>query len=134
MIRPRYVRKSRCVYHDSHCQLCGACCGICRGERRVCREATCAACGSKQCSVNGLSRGQCGVCSIGLLSGWSGSNCQCSYKGCTEQAIARADGPNCNRCRVHLERGKWAGYIAKRLEERDRNFRLVDAAEITAVL
>lgn len=134
MINPRFVRKDRRVYHDAHCLLCGSCYGICKGERRVCRESHCLACGSAQCSVNGLSRGQCGICYVGLLTGWSGSDRQCDYKGCTDKAIARVEGTNKHRCSAHLERGKWAGYVAKRLQDRDRDFVVKDAAEITAVL
>ena len=134
MTAARYIRTDRRIYADAHCLLCGANYGICRGERRVCRPATCKACGSAQCSVNGLGRGQCGICAVGLLSGWSGSDVPCDYTGCTEPAIARVDGVNKRRCRAHLERGKWAGYIAKRLEDRDRTHVVVDAAAITAVL
>jgi hypothetical protein len=131
---PRWVRKDVRIYHDSHCLLCGACYGILRGSLRRCAEQTCLACGSKQCNVNGLSRGQCGICYIGLLPGWIGNDRQCSYQGCHERAIVRVDGANKARCRVHLERGKWAGYLAKRLAERDRQFREVDAATVREVL
>ena len=118
----RYIRKGARVYHDSHCLLCGANCGSVQGAPRRCARAVCLACGSPQCSVNGLSRGQCGVCYVGLLPYWSGSDCPCSYKGCTERAIARVDGQNKARCRAHLERGKWAGFVAKRLAERSTHF------------
>lgn len=119
----RYVHKDRRVYHDAHCLLCGACSGICKGEHRVCRRAICHACGSAQCSINGLSRGQCGICHIGLLSGWSGSDSHlCDYKGCTDRAIVRVDGANNYRCRRHVERGKWAGYLNSRLAAREREF------------
>lgn len=122
----RYIRKDRRVYHDAHCLLCGSCYGICSGEPRVCRPSTCLACGSVQCSVNGLVRGQCSVCYVGLLTGWPGSDRQCSYKGCTGEAVARVDGQNRARCRMHLERGKWVGYIARHLAERDRAWIEVD--------
>ena len=130
----RYVKKNRQINADSHCLLCGACYGILKGGRRRCAVMTCLACGSAQCSVNGLGRGQCGICAVGLLSGWSGSNVQCDYTGCPESAIARVDGANKRRCRAHLERGKWMGYIARRLEDRDQTHVVVDAAPITATL
>ena len=130
----RYVRRDRRICADSLCLLCGANWGICRGARRVCRHATCKACGSAQCSANGLGLGQCGICSVGLLSGWSGSDVPCDYTGCTELAVAHVDGINKRRCRAHLERGKWAGYIAHCLKERDQTHIVVDAATITAVL
>ena len=126
----RYVSKSRHVYPDSLCLLCGANYGICAGavvgQPRRCRPTTCKACGSAQCSVNGLGRGQCAVCHIGLLPGWSGAECLCSYTGCGCPAIARADGANRNRCAFHLERGKWAGYIAKRVLDRAKHFDEID--------
>ena len=122
----RYVRKNSQTYPDSHCLLCGANYGICKGEPRRCRPTTCMACGSTQCMVNGLGRGQCVVCYVGLLPGWLGTNCTCSYKGCGQPAIARADGANRNRCRIHLERGKWAGYIEKQLTARAVTFTEVD--------
>ena len=122
-ILPRYVRKHTPIYPDSHCQLCGACYGInVLGGQTACGVTTCLACESPQCMVNGLGRGQCGICIVGLLPGWSGTDCQCSYAGCTAKAVARADGPNRNRCRTHLERGKWAGYVAKRLAERAASY------------
>ena len=135
MNQPRFVRRDRRIYHDSYCQLCGTCYGICKGEKRVCREATCLACGSKQCSVNGLGRGQCGICLIGLLTGWSGSEGrQCSYAGCSAPAVVRVDGVNKLRCHMHVDRGKWAGYIAERLQEREQIYVEVDAATITDIL
>lgn len=120
---PRFVRKDARPHHDAHCKLCGACYGInVAGGQQACGTTTCLACESTQCMVNGLGRGQCGICHVGLLPGWSGTDCQCSYAGCTARAVARADGPNRNRCRAHLERGKWLGYVAARLVERDRLF------------
>ena len=111
----RWVRKDRRIYDFSLCDLCGTA----GGTTGRCNRSICMACGSAQCSSNGLARGTCGICFIGLLPGWSGNNRKCSYKGCNNQAIARVDGQNSLRCREHLERGKWAGYIARRLAERN---------------
>ena len=69
---------------------------------------------------NGLARGTCSICLVGLLPGWSGTDRSCSYAGCAERAVARADGQNAYRCCFHLERGKWAGYAAARLAEREK--------------
>ena len=129
----RWVRKDARVYHDAHCLLCGACYGICKGERRVCRISTCLACGSAQCSVNGLGRGQCGVCNIGLLTGWSGTDRMCQYKGCTKKAVVCADGAQRYRCHDHIERGKWTGYLVGRMAERERYWAVKDDAQITEV-
>jgi len=79
---------------------------------------------------NGLGRGQCSICFIGLLPGWAGSDRKCSYKGCGKPAIARADGQNPNRCAEHLERGKWLGYVAARLAERDKHWLLLPPTEV----
>ena len=122
----RWVRKDRRIYHDSYCLLCGANYGIVQGAPRRCGTSTCLACGSSQCSVNGLTRGQCGICSIGLLTGWSGTDRPCGYKGCTERAIVRADGQNPYRCRVHLEQGKWKGYLDTRIAEREKYWQEVE--------
>lgn len=131
MPNPRFVRKDRRIYHDSHCLLCGANYGIGKGELRACKETRCMACGSAQCMVNGLGRGQCSICLVGLLPGWSGTDRPCQYKGCTERAIARVSGANHFRCRTHLERGKWAGYVARQLAARDQDWSIVDASLIT---
>ena len=126
----RFVSKTRSIHHDSHCLYCGANYGICKGEPRACRVLTCLACGTKQCQVNGLSRGTCSVCYVGLLPPWSGTDRQCQYKGCTNRAIARVDGANRYRCSAHLERGKWAGYVARQLAERDRQWKFVEGCEV----
>jgi len=130
----RWVRKDRRPYHDSHCLLCGSCYGIVKGAPRRCGTSTCMACGSAQCSVNGLSRGRCGICHIGLLTGWSGTDKPCDYKGCTERAIVRVDGTNKYRCREHVERGKWKGYLDQQLVMREKLFELVDPNLIREVL
>ncbi len=99
----RFVRKDRRVYDNSHCLYCGVNCGICQGEARACRVSTCLACGTEQCSSNGLGNGQCSVCYVGLLPGWSGSASgqACSYKGCTSFAVARGRGRK-RICADHL--------------------------------
>jgi hypothetical protein len=130
MAEARYVRKDRRIYDDAHCLYCGSFHGICKGEERAHRVVRCMACDTPQCIGNGLARGTCSVCYIGLLPGWSGSDRTCSYAGCNEPAIARADGKNKYRCRKHLERGKWRGYVAKRIEERDVHWELARAAEV----
>lgn len=56
--------------------------------RPYCDATTCKACGITQCMSNGLARGQCGYCHVGLLPGWSGSDRKCGYTGCEQPAIA----------------------------------------------
>ena len=115
----RWVRKDRRVYDFSTCKLCGSACGVVKPAVQ-CAATTCLACGSRQCMSNGLARGTCSICLVGLLPGWSGTDRSCSYAGCAERAVARADGQNAYRCCFHLERGKWAGYAAARLAEREK--------------
>lgn len=122
----RYVRRNRRIYNFSSCLLCGCACGIVKGEAKVCRPTTCLACGSRQCMVNGLGRGQCSICLIGLLPGWSGNNRTCQYIGCTNHAIVACDGVNIYRCKDHVERGKWIGYIDKQVSVRDKAWIEVD--------
>jgi len=121
----RWVRKDRRIYEFSDCRLCGSAHGVVKPEIEH-RESTCLACGSRQCLGNGTARGTCSVCLVGLLPGWSGTDCVCDYKGCDETAVALVDGKNRRRCRKHLERGKWAGYVDRRLAERERGWILVD--------
>lgn len=128
-VEGRWVRKGTRIYHDSHCLYCGVHYGIGSGEPRACRITICMVCDSVQCMVNGLSRGTYGICGIGLLPGWSGTDRPCSYKGCQNRAIARADG-KLFRCREHLERGKWKGYVSRRLAERDRCFTWVGPSTV----
>lgn len=98
-----WIRKDRRVSQDSHCQLCGGCYGICSNEPRVHKPATCKACGTPQCWTNGLSRGTCSVCLVGLLDSFSGHNKKCGYKGCENEAVALA--PRVGRaCKDHLTR------------------------------
>lgn len=116
-VRGRYVRSNSVIYRDSHCLYCGAHCGICKGEARACRVTTCVACGSDQCMSNGLGNGQCSVCYVGLLPGWSRFERPCRYSGCKAQAVAQ-DG-KWSVCAVHLEKRK-PGYVEKQIEARDR--------------
>jgi hypothetical protein len=127
---PRYVRRDTRIYEDSHCILCGSNYGICLGEPRACKVMRCLACGSEQCSVNGLARGQCGICRVGLLSGWSGSDRLCNYRGCREPAVARVDGQCPVRCKGHLERGKWYGYVMNALLERGAGWILTEPRDV----
>jgi hypothetical protein len=83
-----YVRKDRRIYPDSHCLLCGTNYGICTGEHRAHMPTECAACGTPQCWTNGISRGQCSVCYVGLLSRFGGR--RCGYAKCGKDAIAAA--------------------------------------------
>lgn len=126
----RWCRKDRRIYDFSTCLYCGSGHGVCKGETRAHTVTTCMACGTPQCMGNGLSRGTCGICLIGLLPGWAGNDRKCSYQGCNEKAIARADGQNKFRCRNHLERGKWEGYVAARLAEREKGWEPVPEMEV----
>jgi hypothetical protein len=83
-----YVRKDRRVYEDSHCLLCGTNYGICSGEHRAHPPTNCLACDTPQCWTNGMSRGQCSVCYVGLLPRFSRH--KCGYAKCGKDAIAAA--------------------------------------------
>lgn len=122
----RHVSKSRRVYPDSHCLICGSCYGVLKGAHRVHASATCTACGTVQCHP--CLSDKCAVCYIGRLvsPGFASRLGQCSYKGCTAPAVAVCDGQNAKRCTAHLERGKWAGHIAESLAERATRFIEVD--------
>jgi len=103
------------------CRYCGTMWGMQPDHTGhvACPPTTCLACGSRQCMGNGLGHGTCSICYIGLLPGWSGTDRPCSYKGCNEKAIALVGhGSHAYRCRTHLERGKYLGYVSKRLAER----------------
>jgi hypothetical protein len=130
MAQERYVNKDAYIYHDSHCLYCGANYGICHGEARACRISTCLACGTRQCSVNGLSRGQCSVCFHGLLEGWSGSHSgqSCAYKGCANKAVARGRG-NKLCCLSHMEHQQ-PGFIVNAMARRDKEFVLKSASDV----
>lgn len=64
--------------------------------------AICMMCGSPQCHGNGLGRGQCSLCYVGLLPGWSGSIGKCSYARCGKPAVARGRGHRMV-CKSHAE-------------------------------
>lgn len=84
---PRYVRKNAIIYDHAICLLCG----VGYGERRAdhaCPTSCCLACGTIQCLHNGLARGQCSLCLVGLLDGYSTH--RCGYAGCKAQAVAAA--------------------------------------------
>ena len=131
----RYVSRafSR-IYPDSHCLFCGANCGICLGELRACRTTVCKACNSAQCMVNGLARGQCGICLIGFLPGWGGNERLCGYKGCSHAAIAHVK-RNKYACYTHCLQAKInkisaADYIARAIRERDQTHILKPAMDV----
>lgn len=118
----RYVQKTRRIYHDSHCRLCGFCHGVVRPEIEH-RPATCLACGTRQCIGNGLGRGTCGICLVGFLEGWSGSQAgqACSYKGCTEPAVACGGRGKARVCFKHIEQQR-PGFLAEALAARASNW------------
>lgn len=81
---PRFVHKNARVYPDSTCQLCG----VHYGERRpdhACPVSLCLACETPQCLYSGLARGQCSLCFVGLLDGYTIP--LCGYMGCRAKAI-----------------------------------------------
>lgn len=116
----RYVRKTRRIYDFSLCKLCGTAGGTCG----TCGRTTCLLCGSPQCSSNGLRDGQCPICYHGLLPGWSGSDCKCTYKGCNKTAVARGRGRR-PICMDHAIHQFGPDYVAKRLSERDTAWDLI---------
>lgn len=126
-----YQRKDRRIYPDSHCLLCGDNYGICQGEHRAHPPTECAACGTPQCWTNGMSRGQCGVCYIGLLNKKFGSP-KCGYKGCNKDAIAAA--PMVKYvCADHARTAKSsmkpltvAEYVQRHLDTRDKTWTPVE--------
>lgn len=117
----RYVRFNARICEHSLCKLCGTAGGC---SPSGCGRVTCLACGSPQCSSNGLGRGQCSICYVGILPGWSSWQQTCGYKGCGVQAVARIGGLPSAVCAHHLERRK-PGYIAARIAERDKGWILV---------
>jgi len=127
---PRWVRRDARIYsYGMPCSYCGTHWG---GYPNGCPVATCLACDTPQCLGNGLGRGTCGVCYLGLLPGWSGSNRGCGYKGCHDRAIAMA--PRMGHvCASHALRAKHsrtetvAEYIVQRLAERDSAWILATA-------
>ena len=120
----RYVRKNRRIYGFSLCKVCGAA-GGCGPDG--CGTAVCKACHTPQCNSNGLGHGACGICLVGILPGWSGSDRPCGYKGCGVDAVAFA--PRVKRvCAAHMERSGVAAYVAARLAERDKEFDAVETS------
>lgn len=122
-----YVKKNRRIYDFSTCLLCGDAYGICKGEHKAHPPSLCAACGTPQCWTNGMSRGQCGICFIGLLDRFSGH--KCGYAKCGKDAIAAA--PRVKYvCADHAKTAKSnnnivknqtiAEYIQAQLAERDK--------------
>lgn len=69
------------------------------------RAAQCKCCHAIVCHGYGLSRGQCPVCYVGLLPGWSGDNGICCYKGCGKEAVARGRGRKFV-CKTHADHQK----------------------------
>jgi len=117
----RYIRKDSRVYDFSLCKRCGAAGGC---DHNGCSESTCLACGTTQCSSNGLGHGACSICFVGYLPEWShSSERMCRYKGCGKEAIAR-DGM-WPVCAAHLEQRR-PGHVTKCLAERDKGWVLVD--------
>lgn len=128
----RYIRRDARIYAHAGCRACGT-----AAATGLCAVAVCAACGTPQCHGNGLARGTCAICYIGLLPGWSGYARPCGYKGCAAPAVA-AEAPRVgNVCKAHLERAKYpaayghpaesaAARIVRRLAERDRGWVLFD--------
>jgi hypothetical protein len=120
----RYPSEGACVY-------CGTHWGNDKDQygRRACAAATCLACGSKQCMGNGAGNGQCSVCYIGLLPGWSGSTAQCQRARCTEQAVkivrkrkvcATHGGPTPVELSSHYSRWERADLYVERQVEANR--------------
>lgn len=111
------------IYPNSHCLICGDSYGIVSGEHRAHRPSTCKACGNTQCWTEGLARGQCGVCYIGLLDAFSSR--KCGYKGCDKEAIAAVPRKR-YACKFHLANSDSDTYIMRHLAERDKRFREID--------
>ena len=114
----RWVRKDRRVTETALCSYCGTCWG--GFPNRQCPPSTCLACGSTQCLGNGLGHGDCSICYIGMLPGWSGTDRACGYKQCTQPAVAFVAGQVRVACKDHLERNGKAQYVAARLAERHK--------------
>lgn len=98
----RYVHKGRfALGRPAECQLCGTRAGLTTLEPyNVCDATICLNCGTRQCMVNGLGHGACGICLVGLLLGWSGNDRRCGKSGCNARAVA--DAPRIHyACREH---------------------------------
>jgi hypothetical protein len=135
MSTARWARRDR--YRSEHgCRYCGR-------FGADCAIAVCDACGSPQCHGNGLGRGQCSICYVGLLPGWSGHDRPCSRKGCRQRAVAEAPRAG-NVCAEHAliavcvaagkgrERQTVAEYVQRRLEERAKQWELIDLGAVRA--
>jgi len=120
----RYIRKDSKVYDFSCCKLCGTAYGG-KQHNNHCPVTVCLACDTPQCLSNGLGSGQCSVCYVGLLPGWSGSKRTCSYAGCRQQAIARGKRKK-NVCREHLQQNGIDKYIASVPDVLKRDWVLVN--------
>jgi hypothetical protein len=83
------------------CTFCGS-----MRSSQDCEAVACLGCGAVQCHGNGLGRGTCRACHYGILPGWSGSDCRCSYKGCASRATFRYVPRVGNVCAAHAERAK----------------------------
>lgn len=134
MSAARWVRKLYRGASNGGCPACGSCYGR-SDPSKPCEVSTCQACGSAVCASYGLGKGQCPVCMLGLLTGWSGCDrYRCGYAGCGEQAVSAA--PRVGHvCKAHLSKAKvgagWeraarnvtlAERIAEYLEARPKNF------------
>lgn len=126
----RYVRKDR-VRAAGGCRACGSFWGQ-PSAKGACGVTTCMACETPQCMSNGLGRGQCSICLVGLLTGWGMGDRPCGYKGCTALAVAAV--PRVQyACREHLKRAviqrePAAKFIAAQLASRSARFVLWEDA------
>jgi hypothetical protein len=121
LLTVRWVRRDRRVSDHSLCDLCGAA-GFTSGR---CRVTTCLCCGSPQCMANGGARGQCSICHVGLLPGWSGTDRPCGYKGCPNRAVCAA--PRVGYCcREHRGRAGLLPRMNEYLLARGKEWVLVD--------
>lgn len=67
-----------------------------------CGAVTCLGCSSEVCFSAGLGRGTCCACRYGILPGWGGADCECSYKGCGRRALFKyVPGAKKRVCREH---------------------------------
>lgn len=81
-------------------------CGRWSFANKPCQHVKCLGCGTLQCFGNGSARGSCGACHYGILPGWSGWSCKCSYKGCGNDAAFRFVPRMGNVCLEHASRTK----------------------------
>lgn len=97
MVTSRWIRKNQNpVFDPQQCPYCGS--FSCSRAIAVCKM-----CGSPQCMGNGLGCGQCSICYVGLLPGWSGSDGgRCAYVRCQGEPVARGRGRKLI-CKAHAE-------------------------------